>query len=209
MTGPMGLAFAAERDVGEISLSDSDIVDAMGRIPGYLDISTEDFRVLYHLAHHNAVDRLAEGICAATLMHGGAHGLTVDMTMAKAARTIVASGYKGLPVIDQEGRVVGILTETDFLKRMKADTFLELMLRLIEDAGEIGHRCHETPVGSAMTAPVTVVNASADFRAMLEAFRRHPGRAMPVVDGDGRLLGMLLRKDLLAALTTLNWEAMP
>ncbi len=47
-----------ERDAGEIELSDEDILDAMQHIPGYLDISTEDFRIIYHLAWQHAKERL-------------------------------------------------------------------------------------------------------------------------------------------------------
>lgn len=194
------MAPADDHDIGEIDLSDADIVDAMAHIPGYLDISTEDFRVLYHLTYHNAMDRLVDGIHAETLMRTGIALLPPDMPMDQAAQAIVASGYKGLPVADRDGRVIGMLTETDYLRRLEADTFLELMLRLISDTGELSHRCHETRVAVAMTAPVTAVGPNADFRAMLLAFRRHPGRTMPVVDGDGRLLGLLLRKDLLGTL---------
>ena len=42
----------------EPELSDEDFLDAMDHIPGYLDISTEDFRVIYHLAWRHAVARL-------------------------------------------------------------------------------------------------------------------------------------------------------
>lgn len=42
----------------EPELTDEDILDAMQRIPGYLDISTDDFRVIYHLAWRHAVERL-------------------------------------------------------------------------------------------------------------------------------------------------------
>ncbi len=46
-------------DVGhEPELTDEDIIDAMGHIPGYLDITTEDFRIIYHLAWHHAMVRL-------------------------------------------------------------------------------------------------------------------------------------------------------
>ena len=40
----------------ELELSDEDILDAMAEIPGYIDITTEDFRVIYHLAHAQAVN---------------------------------------------------------------------------------------------------------------------------------------------------------
>lgn len=42
----------------EPELTDEDILDAMQHIPGYLDISTEDFRVIYHLAWRHAVARM-------------------------------------------------------------------------------------------------------------------------------------------------------
>lgn len=42
----------------EPELTDEDILDAMQQIPGYLDISTEDFRTIYHLAWRHAVERL-------------------------------------------------------------------------------------------------------------------------------------------------------
>ncbi len=42
----------------EPELTDADILDAMRQVPGYLDISTEDFRIIYHLAWRHAVARL-------------------------------------------------------------------------------------------------------------------------------------------------------
>mgnify|MGYP003507634400 CR=1 FL=1 len=53
-TGPAGL----DADDCEIELSDEDILDAMQHIPGYLDISTADFRIIYHLAWKHAMARL-------------------------------------------------------------------------------------------------------------------------------------------------------
>ncbi len=190
---------AEDRDIGELAMSNADISAAMTRISGYLDISTEDFREIYHLAHHNAVDRLIGSLRAANMLRPTLQPLTADLPLDQAARMIVDSGYKGLPVVDRAGKVIGMLTEADFLRRLKAGSFLEMMLRLISDAGEFSHCCHESRVAEAMTAEVVTVHADADFRQVLDAFRHHPGRSMPVVDGEQRLRGMLLRKDLLAA----------
>lgn len=181
----------------EVELTDSDILDAMRHIPGYLDITTEDFRAIYHLAHRHAADRIFAGSTAGRLMRPVAEPLRPDMTLDVAARMLAGSGYKGLPVTDAEGRVVGILTESDFLRRLKADNFLALLLRMLEDSFEFVHRCHETRVSEAMTHPAVTVGASAGFAEIVQAFSRHKGRSMPVVAGDGRLLGLLLRKDFL------------
>lgn len=190
----------ADADVPEVELSDEDILDAMQHVPGYLDITTGDFREVYHLAHRHATDRLLGRLRAEGLMHPIAAPLTPDMMLGEAARTLVASGFKALPVVDGEARVIGMLTETDFLNRLKAGTFLELLLRMIDDSCEVSHHCHETPVREAMTAPAVTVRPEAGFREMMAAFRGHPGRSMPVADAQGKLKGLLLRKDFLEVL---------
>ena len=191
---------AADEVVPEVELADEDILDAMQHVPGYVDISTADFREVYHLAHRHATNRLLAGLKAGKLMRPVAVPLPPDMMLDEAARAIVASGFKGLPVVDGDGRVIGMLTETDFLCRLQAGTFLELLLRMVEKSCEVSHRCHETPVHEAMTAPAVTVLPEAGFRETMAAFRAHPGRAMPVADAQGRLRGLLLRTDFLEAL---------
>ena len=182
----------------ELELSDDDILDAMRRIPGYIDITTSDFREIYRLAHTHALDRLFDGIRAGSLMRIGTRPLRPDMRMDEAARTLVEQDMKSLPVVDVAGAVIGVLTESDFLRRLHATSFLDLLLRLFEEPGSFGHRCHETPVADAMTAPAVTVTEDATFRQILAAFRAHPGRSMPVTDAGGRLRGILLRKDFIA-----------
>jgi CBS-domain-containing membrane protein len=183
----------------EMELTDDDILDAMQHIPGYLDITTEDFRSIYRLAHRHALGRLFVGVTAGRLMRSAIEPLQPNTTLDKAARILADSPYKGLPVVDVNSYVIGMLTETDFLKRLKAGSFLELLLRMLEDSFEFTHRCHETTVSAAMTQPAVTVNQDAGFLEILEAFYRHGGRSMPVVGDDGRLLGLLLRKDFFAA----------
>jgi len=186
-------------DTPEMELTDADILDAMQHIPGYLDISTEDFRSIYHLAHHHALERMFAGVTAGRLMRSTIEPLQPDTTLDVAARKLADTGYKGLPVVDASGLVIGMLTETDFLKRLKADSFLELLLKMLEDSFEFTHRCHETTVSAAMSQPAVTVGPDDGFLVILEAFRRHGGRSMPVVGEDGRLLGLLLRKDFISA----------
>ena len=186
-------------EVAEIELTDGDILDAMQHIPGYLDISTEDFRTIYHLAHRHAVGRLFGNFSAGSLMRVGIEPLLPDMFLDEAAQALVRSGYKALPVVDASGCVIGILTENDFLRRLNVDTFLQLLLSMLDEAFELKHRCHETPVSKAMTSPAITVGKDAGFAETIAAFHQHDGRSVPVVDSDGRLLGLLLRKDFISA----------
>ncbi len=187
-----------EAALDEIELTDDDIIDAMRHIPGYLDITTDDFREIYHLAHRHALGRLFSEITAARLMRT-VEPLSPDITLDKAIKALADSGYKGLPVVGQGGRVLGMLTQTDFLKRLKAKNFPDLLLRLIDSSYEFVHRCHETPVSAAMTQPAVTVGMNAGFGEIMQAFASHGGRSMPVVDANGRLAGLLLRKDFIAS----------
>lgn len=186
-----------DEGASELELNDADILDAMQNIPGYLDISTEDFRAIYHLAYQHALERLYVGVTAAGLMRSVIKPLQPNATLDMAAKSLADSGYKGLPVVDAEGRVVGMLTETDFLRHMHAENFSELLSRMLESSAAFNHTLHETAVSAAMTQPAVTISHGAGFPEMLAAFKRHGGRSMPVVGEDGRLLGLLQRKDFL------------
>lgn len=196
---PNNLKSGSGENAPEMNLTDADILDAMQHIPGYLDISAEDFRLVYHLAYRHALERLFVGVTAGRLMRNSIKPLQPNMVLDQAAKMLADSGYKGLPVVDGYGQVIGMLTETDFLKYLHAETFLELLLKMLEDSFKFTHSCHETPVSATMTQPAITVKEDARFIEILDAFHAHGGRSMPVVDADGRLLGLLLRKDFLAA----------
>ncbi|NBC15451.1 MAG: CBS domain-containing protein [Gammaproteobacteria bacterium] len=188
-----------EMPVDALELDDEDVLDAMRQIPGYLDISTEDFRTIYRLAHAHARQRLLRGLRAADLMLVGIRPLAPDWSLHDAAEYLVQQGLKALPVTVADGTVTGILTETDFLGCFGAGSYLELVLRLDAASPEDLARCRGMRVDQAMSAPAVCVGERARAPELLAAFRRHPGRSMPVISDEGRLRGLLLRKDLLHA----------
>ena len=64
---PMATAHDEKRDIvaavsaeaiAEDGLTGADVMDAIRHIPGYLDITTEDFLTIHHLAHQHAATRL-------------------------------------------------------------------------------------------------------------------------------------------------------
>jgi CBS domain-containing membrane protein len=181
----------------EMELTDGDILDAMQHIPGYLDITTEDFRLIYHLAYRHAQDRLFSNITASRLMRTDIKALAAEMTLDKAAVILVESGYKGLPVVDANGHVIGMLTETDYLRHLHAENFLDLMLQMFDHSYEFSHRCHDTLVSAAMTQAVVTVRQDASSVEIMDAISQHGGRSMPVVGANGKLVGLLLHKDFL------------
>lgn len=188
-----------EPEQPELELTDEDVLDGMQQIPGYLDISTEDFRSIYHLAHAHASERLFQQVRAGALMRTELEPLRPEMPTGEAARALVAQACKSLPVIDDQRRVIGILTETDLMRCVGVASYLELLFDAVEQIPVLEQHCGQRPVAELMTAPAVRVHEQANFNQMMRAFRRHPGRSMPVVEADEQLLGMLLRKDFLHA----------
>ncbi len=182
-----------------VDISDEDIYDAMAHVSGYVDITTEDFHQIYLLAHEHALQRLVGRLRAADVMSRSLVAVTPDTLLDQTARLMAEQGLKSIPVVDAQRRVVGIMSETDYLERLGAKTFMEFLIKYLAESQTVSHRCHETRVEQAMTTPVTTVAEDADFVAIMRAFKEHGGRRMPVVDAQGRLAGMLARKDFIHA----------
>lgn len=186
-------------DLPEVELSDADILDAMRHLSGYIDITTEDFRELYHLAHRHAMERLFAGVVAGRLMRAVAEPLSPAASLYQAIEQMDRQRLKTLPVTDLGGRVLGILSESDVLRAIGCTGALSLLARLAVDDSSLVHGLRTTAVGTLMTTPAITLSRGAGFRRIMATFAQHRGRGTPVVDDAGRLAGLLLRQDVLAA----------
>jgi CBS domain-containing protein len=90
-----------------------------------------------------------------------------------------------LPVVDSFGRFVGILSESDLLRKEEAAIGLDRSRAVARTAGEAMTRAATTS-----TPDATVAEAA---RLMHAASVRH----LPIIDADGRLVGIVSRADLL------------
>ena len=182
-----------------VELSDEDIYDAMSHISGYVDITTEDFRKIYHLAFRHAVESLTSRICARDVMTPGLQAVRPQMALDEAAEIMARQGLKSIPVVDSDNRVVGVLSEADYLKRLGVDTFTGFLIQLLDNPGRICEECHQTTVASVMSTPPVTVPEDANFQTLMQTFKLHPVRRVPVVDGAGKLQGIIARKDFISA----------
>ncbi|MBP7983842.1 MAG: CBS domain-containing protein [Chromatiaceae bacterium] len=180
-------------------LAELDVMDAMRDIQGYLDISPGDFQELYHASASHALTRMAGNPMARALMRAEGPALVPEQPLSVAVAQLAAAGVKSAAVVDPQDRVIGLLSETDVLRHMGVDSILALLVRLGGEPEALKRCCAGVRVSDVMTSPALTLPADATLPAMARAFARHGGRGMPVVDGTGRLLGMLARKDLIHA----------
>jgi CBS domain-containing protein len=132
---------------------------------------------------------------------------------ARAAIELLARTEMGaIPVIDAERKVVGIVSESDLvLSDEEADLHLPHYLNIMGGVVFVGsmkgfekrlNKAFATKVSELMTADPVVVRSDdgADIVAKTIAEKHH--NHLPVVDGEGRLAGLVTRADALAALVS-------
>ena len=113
-------------DAAPNRLPDEDVRAAMRAMSGYIDITTEDFREIYELAHEHALKRLFAKMDVPHLMRRDLSALRPDQSLTEAAEQMALMHAHTLPVVDESGLVLGDVSEWNFLRGYGADTFFSL-----------------------------------------------------------------------------------
>lgn len=127
-------------------------------------------------------------------------------TVIDAARIMLANHVSGLPVLDESGVLVGVVTEGDLLRRAEIGTegeqagWLKVLLQPAAVAADYV-ATHSRHVSGVMTHnPIFVTPDTSLAEAVHMMLRKHVKR-LPVLQGD-KLIGVISRADLLKALTS-------
>ncbi len=160
--------------------------------------------------HHrkNAVLRkykCGDKMIVADIMQTGILAVQPQTSLAQAASLMVQHHISGLPVRDDAGKLVGILTEGDLLRRPELGTsqrqpgWLKGLLMTAALAGEYIHS-HGRTVGDVMTRNPVYVRPEMSLTRAAALMQCKKIKRLPVLR-DRALVGMLTRFDLLTALS--------
>lgn len=128
-----------------------------------------------------------------------------ETSLLRASAIMTQNGYNGLPVVNKDKKVIGIITEYDLLTKGTAihlPTFIKLFggfpeekdLLIKEKLGDILN----FTVRDVMNDDPLVVQEKADLSAVVEAFgAHHRVNPIPVVDKEGVLVGIVSRFDVI------------
>jgi len=127
-----------------------------------------------------------------------------ETTVLEAARMLVDRRISGAPVIDAAGRVIGIVSEGDLIRRAELGTEKEWSgwREFLMAKRTLAHefiKSHATRIGDIMTAPAWTVNEDTTLVELAELFEKKNIRRAPVVR-DGKLVGIASRADMVRAL---------
>jgi CBS domain-containing protein len=129
-----------------------------------------------------------------------------DEPVVKAANLMLQNRISGLPVVDKEGELVGMVTEGDFLRRGELGTqrrrpkWLEYVVGPGKLAKEYVHTSGRK-VAEVMTPNPRSIRDDESLERVVEMMERHHIKRLPVTHG-GRMVGIVSRANLLQALAT-------
>lgn len=130
--------------------------------------------------------------------------IAANASVMEAARLMLENRISGLPVVDAAGKLVGIVTEGDFLRRIETGTerrhsrFAEFFMGPGQLADEYVHSTGRT-VNEVMTTQVHAITEDAPLEDIVLLMERHGIKRVPVLRGK-ELVGIVTRANLVSAL---------
>ncbi|TCK32434.1 BON domain-containing protein [Paraburkholderia sp. BL8N3] len=130
-----------------------------------------------------------------------------DMSVRIAAGIMVFAGISGMPVIDESGRLLGIVTEGDLMHRAEVGTGVKhraWWLELVASPADLASQYvkeHARKVGDVMTTDVATVTEACPIADIAELLDRRRIKRVPVMR-DGKVVGIVSRANLIRALVT-------
>jgi CBS domain-containing protein len=134
---------------------------------------------------------------AGDVMTTGAATIRPDAPLTDALRLMLEHHISGLPVLDRQDKLVGIITEGDFLRgdQRQKPRVLEILASGTMPAGELNIR----RVEELMTRNPITIAVDTSLEDIVRLMDRHKVKRLPVVTA-GKIVGIVSRSNLLAAL---------
>ncbi|MBS1146664.1 MAG: hypothetical protein H6R08_840 [Proteobacteria bacterium] len=182
-------------------LTHADLDAAIQSIGTYVDMQENELVRLYNLAVDHAFDRQLALSCA-DIMSRSIVTVSFSTELENAWSLLRAHKIKALPVVDHFGRPVGIVTVADFLRQLDDTTAAGLAVRLqglLRRTPGVTSEKAEV-VGQIMTSNIYSARADTPVSELVHQLSENNLHHIPVLDGEGRVIGMVTQSDLIVAL---------
>jgi CBS domain-containing protein len=136
-----------------------------------------------------------------SLMTSDVISVNAETPFKDVARLLAEHGISGVPVVDSDEQVIGVISETDLMLRQAqapAPGETRRRFRHWSRGGRAAKgKSHARTAGRLMTSPAVTVHAEDSIAVAARTMARHRVERLPVVDEEGRLVGIVTRRDLL------------
>jgi len=183
-------------------LSDQDLRAALVEMKTYVDITEEDLKKIFEIALRHAQERIASQIPVRDIMTKNVVAVKADADLHETARLLSEHRISGVPVIGDDSRVIGVISEADLLllAGMKREhTFRDLLRSLLGEPLPV--RKAGTRVQHVMSFPPITAKADDFVGDVASIFDKRRIKRLPVVDDEGKLIGIISRGDIVRAIS--------
>jgi CBS domain-containing membrane protein len=186
-------------DLSTLNISDNDIMEAMKEIGGYVDITPGDARQMYRLAYRHALERLLRSARATDVMTRDVVSVKKETPLRDVAEAMARRGISGVPVIEDDGTVAGVISEKDFLFHLgfeSARSFMDVVAQCLGSTGCISICLREETAGDIMKSPAITIQEETPVAEIAAVFTKKKINRVPVVSTTGKLMGIVSRADI-------------
>lgn len=184
-------------------LSDEDLRVALKEMKTYMDITEDDLKRIYALALRHAEQRIARRISVRDVMTRNVIKIREDADINEATTLLSENRISGLPVVDGQDHVIGMITEADVLAMAgmkKGHAFKDIIRHLLGEPLPGPKRSKR--LRDVMASPAITTGPEADIRDIASLLDEKRIKRLPVVDEQGRLIGVISRADIVRAIGT-------
>lgn len=178
-------------------ICDEDIAAAIAELKLNLNISAEDLKAIYSCAYRHAQTRISLKLCVRDSMTQKVLSVSKFDDITLVVKLLAEKNISGLPVVDKENHVVGMISEADVVSTVGASrshTFKDLLKHVL------GHQFPEKKlghiVGDIMTSPAITITDDAEISEAVRLMDERRIRRLPVVDKNQKLVGLISRADI-------------
>ena len=181
-----------------------DFQKALKEIDTYIDITLEDLMQLDNMARKHARLRETETLLVREIMTNEVITVSPQTPLSDAARILIDKRISGLPVTDEDGKLVGVVTEADFLCAMGIPCHhpTHSVWQTLENMFRHPPRTGGTPsqVGDIMMKEVISVGENQTLHDVIEQLKKHHIKRIIVTDDDHKVSGIIARSNLVQVL---------
>lgn len=174
-----------------VGITSADLDEALNELGEFVDIQREDLKAIIRATEKNALRRSMGDIRAEQIMSRDVQTATPQTTLKQALQLLQQHHLKTLPVLDEQRRLVGIVSLIDLISHTRHSGRRQLF-------GRLSLR-RDVPLQEVMSTPVTAVHRDAHVVEMIPLLSEQGLHCLPVLD-KGELLGVVTQTDLIAAL---------
>lgn len=185
------------------TMTDEDVLEAMKKIPGYLDITPSDFLEVYKIAFDHALLRIRSAVLAEHAMTHKVISIQEDTSLMEAVIKMGQHEVSGIPVLDNEDVVIGVISEKDFLVKMndkKAPSFMQVLLQCMDTSSCLAVPFKKLKARDIMSSPPVTVHRKTTLLDVANRLDRFNINRVPVIDDNNKLVGIIARSDLVQAM---------